>query len=305
MVLKEIKSKDHWEDKTSPQKMASFLQSWHWGEFQRSLGRKVWHLDLDGEYFLVIKMNLPFNRNYLYLPRIVNKLDNKKIEALKQLAKAENSIFIRIEPVKQGLVDLGFKKINSVQPQKTLMIDLEREEEDLLLEMHQKTRYNIRLARKKGVSVSEGDINDLNIFYDLINDTYNRKKINVYNKEYYRKLITNFSKVKIYLAKFEDKVLCANLVLFYGDTAIYLHGGSSQEHKNLMAPHLLQWEVIKIAKEQGYKYYDFWGIDEKKWPGVTRFKKGFGGFEVNYSGAFDLITNKQWYWAYQIVKKFK
>jgi len=185
------------------------------------------------------------------------------------------------------------------------MLDLHKDEDDLLLEMHQKTRYNIRLARKKGVKLVEGDITDLDVFYNLISDTYNRKNITVYNKEYYKKLMTNFSKAKIFLAKFQDKVLCANLILFYNDTATYLHGGSSQENKNLMAPHLLQWEVIKIAKEQGYKYYDFWGVDEKKWPGVTRFKKGFGGFEVNYPGTFDLITNDPWYCLYKMVKKFK
>ncbi|MFC1598710.1 lipid II:glycine glycyltransferase FemX [Patescibacteria group bacterium] len=305
MILTEIKSKDHWEDKICSQKRACFLQSWHWGEFQRSLGRKVWHLDLDGEYFLVIKMDLPFNKNYLYLPRVNNKLDKKQISTLIQLAKTEKSIFIRVEPVKQNLVEFGFKAVASVQPKKTLLLDLQKSEEDLLLEMHQKTRYNIRLATKKGVNIVEGTQDDLTVFYELIADTYKRKKINIYNQDYYKKLIINFSKAKIYLAKFQEKTLTANLILFYGDTVTYLHGGSSQEHKNLMAPHLLQWEVIKIAKEQGYKFYDFWGIDEIKWPGVTRFKKGFGGIEAEYQGAFDLVTDNLWYLSYQIVKKFR
>ncbi len=76
--------------------------------------------------------------------------------------------------------------------------------------------------------------------------------------------------VKIYFAEYEGDILCANMMIFYGDTCTYLHGGSSEKHKNIMAPHLLQWEMIKLAKEKGYKYYDFWGIDEKKWPAFKR-----------------------------------
>jgi len=248
------------------------------------------------------------------------------IDALKNLAQAEKSVFLRLELAPQQELDLfGFKSVTSVQPAKTLLLDLNKTEEELLAEMHQKTRYNIRLAEKKGVVVRESE-SELDSFYDLISNTYNRKGLSVYNKEYYKKLLANFSGAKIYLAEYQGKILCANLVLPFGDTITYLHGGSSEEGKNLMAPHLLQWEAIKKAKELGYKYYDFWGIDEKKWPGVTRFKKGFGpasaetspasarfvrsqaetsGFEVDYGGAWDLALNKFWYTGYKIIKSFK
>jgi lipid II:glycine glycyltransferase (peptidoglycan interpeptide bridge formation enzyme) len=110
---------------------------------------------------------------------------------------------------------------------------------------------------------------------------------------------------KIYFAEYEGKVLCANMMIFYGDTATYLHGGSSSADKNIMAPHLLQWEQIKLAKAKGYKYYDFWGIDEIKWPGVTRFKKGFGGFEVDYGGTWELAITKWKYTLYKLIKRIK
>lgn len=304
MIFKEIKHKEQWDEKIGSAKMSQFLQSWNWGELQRNLGRKVWHLEIRGDYLLVIKMPLPLEKNYLYVPRTNLEIKKEHLKFLSNLAKTENCIFVRLEPVKKDISQLNLKKVKSVQPSKTLLLDLNQKEEDLLQAMHQKTRYNIRLAAKKGVVIKEGDLSDIDIFYNLISNTYSRKNIKVYNKEYYKKLLVNLKKAKLYLAEYNNHVICANLVIFYGNTATYLHGGSAEEYKNVMAPHLLQWESIKKAKQLGLRYYDFWGIEEK-YPGVSRFKKGFGGFEVAYPGTFDLVTNKFWYFAYQIVKKFK
>ncbi|MDD5341410.1 MAG: peptidoglycan bridge formation glycyltransferase FemA/FemB family protein [Patescibacteria group bacterium] len=305
MDFKEITNKDDWDKKIGASDMAQFLQSWSWGEFQKSLGRKIWRLDFGGSYILAIKMLLPLGKSYLYIPRIKSELGGAALSNLRLLAKQERCIFIKIETVKQDLGSLGFKKTNSVQPGKTLILDLSKSENELLAEMHPKTRYNINLAAKKGVSISEGGSKDLDTFYNLISNTFSRKGLNIYNKNYYQKILETFVGSKIYLAQWQGKVLCANLILRYGDTVTYLHGGSSSEDKNIMAPHLLQWEIIKMAKAEGYKYYDFWGIDEKKWPGVTRFKTGFGGFEIQYAGGFDLPINKLWYLGYKILKKLK
>ncbi len=304
MEIKEITNKEQWDEKIGSFKQSQFLQSWEWGEFQENLGRKVWRLYLDGDFALVIKMPLPMNKSYLYIPRTCVTFNEAKIKILRELAKQEKSIFIKIEPIKQNLLDFGLKKVKSFQPQKTLILDLSKSEEELLMAMHQKTRYNIRLADKKGVKIKEGRKNDFDVFYNLMLNTYQRKNKKLFSKEYYQKLINNISEAKIYLAEFEEKVICANLIMFYGDTVTYLHGGSAQEHKNVMAPYLLQWETIKKAKELGYKYYDFWGIEEH-YLGVARFKKGFGGIEIEYPGTFDLVMDKLWYWAYQVVKKFK
>jgi len=306
MIFKEITSKDIWEQKTSSQPQTQFLQSWDWGEFQKSLGRQIWRLDLGGVYALAIKMPLPLEQNYLYVPRLNFLLDRDMINILKELAQSEKSIFLRLElGLAQDLDLFGFRKTNNVQPGQTLFLDLSKSEDDLLAEMRQKIRYNIRLAFKKGVKVREGNDNELEIFYNLMSNTFERKGKKFFSKEYYQKILENLPFAKIYLAELSGKILCANMVLFYGNTVTYLHGGSSPEDKNIMAPHLLQWEIIKKAKELGYKYYDFWGIDEVKWPGVTRFKKGFGGFEVKYGNTYDSVLNKFWYTAYQIVKKFK
>jgi len=306
MEFKEITNKEEWENEISLQKQAQFLQSWGWGEFQKGLGRKIWRLALGGYYVLVIKMDLPLEQSYLYAPRLNFLLDKDIFNRLKELAQVEKNSFLRLELVLEQDLDLfGFKKTNNVQPGQTLLLDLIKSEDELLAEMHPKTRYNIRLAEKKGVKIKEGNFNDLGVFYELMVNTFERKGKKLFNKDYYQKMMSTLPYAKLYLAEYAGRILCANMVLFYGDTVTYLHGGSSDENKNIMAPHLLQWETIKKAKELGYKYYDFWGIDETKWPGVTRFKKGFGGFEVNYGGTYDLALNKFWYTAYQISKIFK
>jgi peptidoglycan pentaglycine glycine transferase (the first glycine) len=304
MELKEITTKDQWEQKMSSQQQAQFLQSWEWGEFQKRLGHQFWRLEIEGEYILIIKMPLPLGWNYLYIPRTGVQLTDNKLEVLKDLALQAKSLFIRVEPVTQELTSLGFDKTKQVQPTKTLMLDLSQSEEELLAQMHQKTRYNIHLAEKKGVTLLESKQEQFAKFYDLLLDTYRRKEKGLHSRNYYQKLYLDHIS-KIYFAEFENRILCANMMIYYGDTMTYLHGGSSSEDKNIMAPHLLQWEQIKLAKAQGYKYYDFWGIDEIKWPGVTRFKKGFGGFEVDYSGAWELPVNKALYKVYKIIKRFR
>ncbi len=117
---------------------------------------------------------------------------------------------------------------------------------------------------------------------------------------------------KLYLAEYENKIIAANIVLYFGDLAVYLHGASSSEYRNLMAPYLLQWRQIMDAKNEGYKKYDFWGIKGSSkfkvnskfnsWSGITRFKKGFGGGEKNYIGAYDAVFDNIGYAIYKPVK---
>jgi lipid II:glycine glycyltransferase (peptidoglycan interpeptide bridge formation enzyme) len=109
-------------------------------------------------------------------------------------------------------------------------------------------------------------------------------------------------KISLYLVYYKNQVIAGNIVSFFGDTVTYVHGASSYEHRRVMAPYLLQWQVIKKAKEKGYRHYDFYGIDEEKWPGITRFKKGFGGEGIKYPGTYDLILNKKWYYVYKTLR---
>jgi lipid II:glycine glycyltransferase (peptidoglycan interpeptide bridge formation enzyme) len=317
-----------------------FLQSWEWGEFQESLGRKIWRLG-DGENWqaFVVKYNLPMGKNYLYCPAgptivssikyNVSSIIEKFLNEIKNIAIREKSIFLKIEPFwgkgetlrqAQGINfnDLKFIKSDGGQRiLKTLVLDLNKSEDELLAEMKQKTRYNIRLAEKHGIRIKVSDSikEDFELFWRLTQETIERDKFFVHSREHYEKMLSvgrhempdqvrhdNGVNVKLFLAEYQNKIIAANIVVFFGSRAIYLHGASSNEHRNLMAPYLLQWEQIKEAKKRDCAIYDFWGISEKNWPGVTRFKKGFGGKEIDYCGTLDYVCNKKWYLIYRFAK---
>jgi len=299
----------------------SFLQSWEWGEFQKAVGRQVFYLTGANFQALIIKHELGLRKSYLYCPRgPVWHITNDKspiinfVKDFSDLAKQEKAIFIRVEPA--GGIDekdlrrmMFIKAQKEVQPSHTLILDLSPSEEELLGAMHEKTRYNIGLAERKGVSVTlrrleEGE-EGFEKFWHLLNQTAKRQNIHIFSEDYYKKQMTIKSKQfenLLFIAAYQGRAIAANLVNFFGQTARYLHGGSNNEFRALMAPHLLQWEQMKEAKRRGCKAYDFWGYDEEKWPGVSRFKKGFSGKEVQYIGTFDLILKQSWYSAYLMAK---
>ena len=255
----------------------------------------------------------------------------KFLNTMKNIAKQENSIFLKIEPFwikihpsppleKERVSPFGkgrrggiFQKSDGGQRiLETLVLDLNKTEEELLAGMKQKTRYNINLSRKQGVSVKAISNfqfpiskNCLAEFLKLIKITAERDKIKSHPENHYRKMVEIIPNdiFRLYVAEFDRKIIAANIIAFFGKRATYLHGASSNESRNLMAPYLLQWEQIKEAKKRGCKIYDFWGIDEKKWPGITRFKKGFGGDEISYVGTYDYIFDRKWYWAYKLAKQ--
>lgn len=285
----------------------SFLQSDKWLDFQKSLGRKVWQV----EGVSIIKHKLRLGKSYLYSPYCESKfLSEKFFSEVKEIAKNENAVFLKIEPLDSlgaRLKDYEFVKSHNIQPQKTLILNITKSEQELLKEMHPKTRYNIGLADKKGVKVSaQGGSapggKSFEDFWKLMQETTKRDGFHPHPKEYYKKLL-EIPGVELFVAESDGKIIAANIVVFYNKTAIYLHGASNYEHRNLMAAPLLQREQIKEAKKRGCTEYDFWGIDEIKWPGVTRFKKGFSGKEIEYPGAYDLVFQPPWYKVYKIARK--
>jgi lipid II:glycine glycyltransferase (peptidoglycan interpeptide bridge formation enzyme) len=282
----------------------SFLQSNQWLDFQKSFNWKVWRVGEIG----VIRYNLPFRKSYLYSPYCESKFFSESfLEKVKEIAKQENSIFFKAEPLDSlgaSLKDYGFVKAHNIQPQKTLILDILKSEQELLEKMHSKTRYNIQLAQRKGVKIqiSRSRIQNFKDFWRLMEETTKRDGFRSHPKEYYRKLLEIYG-VELFVAEHDGKIIAANIIVFYDKQAIYLHGASDYEHRNLMAAPLLQWEQIKEAKKRGCIEYDFWGIDEEKWPGVTRFKKSFNGKEIEYPGAYDLIFQPMWYGAYKIARK--
>jgi lipid II:glycine glycyltransferase (peptidoglycan interpeptide bridge formation enzyme) len=302
----------------------SFLQSSEWAEFQESFGRKTYKI----ENKLIIKYPLPLGLSYFYCPRPY--FDDTKslkdfLKETKKNAKGENAVFLRFEPdINSNIVLEQFsnpliKKSKCLQPQDTLICDINHTEETLLENMHPKTRYNIRLAQKHGVEIKKSySEKDIDIFYNLALLTSERDKFNYHERSYYEKMVEILGKSKMleiftaYVKQNSKLIPTASiLVFFYKDTAIYLHGASDHKFRNLMSPYLLQWEAIKSAKYHKCKTYDFWGIapqieeNDHPWAGITRFKKGFApnGRILHYPDAFDLIYQPFWYKIYTLMKK--
>lgn len=297
----------------------SFLQSKDWIEFQKSLGRDVFEYNADGIKANIIRLPLWFGRSYLYIPHgpeidfnsMIGGEGNpvwRFLHYLKKLGKENKSIFVKVEPltdhVAQTLAERKFRRVKrEIQPTKTVLIDLTQS--DVLDKMHHKTRYNIKVAEKHGITVKPSD--DIDAFWKLLKKTTKRDRFFSHNRAYYEKLLSFFKegeiKVKLFLAYRENKPLAGALVLFYKDTGFYLHGASDYDQRKFMAPYKLHWEIIKSLKFQSLKFYDFWGINACQWPGVTRFKLGWGGRTVEYPGSFDWRFSWWWYGAYRLARR--
>ncbi|MFH0891544.1 MAG: peptidoglycan bridge formation glycyltransferase FemA/FemB family protein [Candidatus Falkowbacteria bacterium] len=310
----------------------SFLQSWGWGEFQERAGHKTFRIGFEdnGRFFFAIcfvKRSLPLGRSYFYAPRIdlkgLTALQLKFIfDSIAENVKMEKAIFLRFEPKERAIAGHESRVTRTIdaQPSKTIILNLEKTEDELLGAMRQKTRYNIRLAEKKRVVIREARENDFEKFWRLMGETRERDGFRTHNKEYYEKMLDISARdgfasggqipnqdlsIRLFLAEYDGRIIAGNIIAFFGDTVTYMHGASGSEYRNVMAPYLLQWHIIRLAKNLEYRYYDFYGIDENRWPGVTRFKRGFGGNEVRYPGTFDLIFNRGWYSVYKLARKIR
>ena len=310
----------------------SFLQTREWLEFQKYVGRKTWRFD-DGKIQAnIIRHELPLGKNYLYIPHgpsiffehIKGGIKNELavfMKYLMDLGKQNKSIFLKTEPLSDFVMEMiytrGFRKsYKGIQPQKTVVLDLNQTEEELLGRMHQKTRYNINLASKKDLKFQEREY--LDVFWGLLKKTAQKDNFSTHPRDYYKKLLEFFRDkefiVKMFLVYSGDPPtpegfgrastpIAGAIVMIYANTAYYLHGAMDRDYANLMAPYFLHWEIIKWAQNHRLSYYDFWGIDANKWPGVTRFKLGWGGNVVEHPGSFELPISLFWYFTYRLARK--
>ena len=194
--------------------------------------------------------------------------------------------------------------LRTIQPPRTIEIDLTPSEDDILMRMKSKTRYNIRLAERKGVQVREGDLQDVSTFHQLIEATSERNEFGVHSARYYQRVMEIFhpqGQASLWLAEVEGDVVAGIIVAALGDRAWYFYGASSSRHRKKMPTYALQWAAIRWAKARGCATYDLWGIpdaDEETleaeftqrsdglW-GVYRFKRGFGGEVTRFVGLWE------------------
>ncbi|PIT90604.1 MAG: hypothetical protein COU22_01235 [Candidatus Komeilibacteria bacterium CG10_big_fil_rev_8_21_14_0_10_41_13] len=313
----------------SGQEVSQFLQSSSWANFQENVGHKVWRFGIKENERLIataviIEHLLPLQKSYLYCPRgpiidsdlteakqakVLGLIFSKARDLTIETKQAEE-IFFRFEPLSEiKLKEVRLHKTKDIQPSTTSILKLAKTSEELLQDMQAKTRYNIRLAEKHEVKVAKLTSHDWPKAWPLFKQTSRRDNFNLHPQNYYQTMLEKLVEVELWVALNQDgDIIVANLISFFGNVATYLHGASDYNHRQLMAPYLLQWQIIQEAKNRGCKYYDFHGLAPKNQPnhplvGVSRFKQGFKGKTVSYPGAFDLVYSKGWYKLYKLSRQ--
>ncbi len=292
------------------------IQSWEWGEFRKSLGITVLRYGLFRgnklkTVFQLTIHHIPFTNYYVgYLPKGPYP-DRAFTNALKSIGKAHNCAFIKLEPNVQvtsnkAQVTRDFiKSIKTLFTKYNFILDLTKSEEELLKNMHPKTRYNIKLAQKHGVRVEEKvDDEAFKIYLKLYFETTKRQGYHGHNKHYHKKVWETLRKTdmaRLLVAYFKNQPLTCWMLLNFKDTLYYPYGGSSKIHPEVMANNLICWEGIKLGKKMGLKKFDMWGADFRY--GFHKFKQGYGGELVEYIGTFDLVFNWPLYLAFTIIDK--
>jgi lipid II:glycine glycyltransferase (peptidoglycan interpeptide bridge formation enzyme) len=322
--------RDDWNAFVAASPYGHTLQSWEWGELKERTGWQAIRLALaeDGEYRAaaqVLIRDLPLGAGRVaYVPKgpVLEYGDTAllghMLAVLRDLARAEGVLSLKVEPEVtepyhhlSELLDRGLRPASPVQMRSTIWVDLTAGEDEMLARQKQKTRYNIRLAAKKGVTVASGGPDDLIEWYRVFALTAARDGFSIHSLDYYRQVLAILGErdmARLLLARHEGDLLAGIIVFCFGHTAQYMYGASSNEKRNLMAPYLVQWEGMRWARGRGACVYDLWGIpdrldeSEDLW-GVYRHKRGYGGEIVRYIGAYDLVQAPIRHWAMEDVAR--
>lgn len=334
-------SKDYlrWERFLNQFPNSHLLQSGPWGKFKEQFGWDVYHLfDRDwGAQILVRPLLGIFRLAYIpkgpvasqeLLQRWIRRGDSGEfsfsvLEQIRAFCREKRIAFVKVEPDVQVFDQNGRKDCpkgfvlssHTIQPLRTILVEIGCDEQEILARMKQKTRYNIRLAERKGVRVEPS--NDIDLFYQMMLVTGKRDRFSVHVRDYYQQVFRIFKdrgECELFLATYQDKPLAGLMAFAHGERAHYFYGASLDNHRELMAPHLLQWRAILWAKQKGCTIYDLWGIPDYDeafleqqfeqrrnglW-GVYRFKRGFGGQVVRYAGAYDYVASPLLYAIYRL-----
>ncbi len=307
------------------------LQSWEWGEARKQMGIEVLRIGEFKDNKLINIFQITFHQipktkyKVCYLPR--STFPTKHIlDFLSDYGKQHNVIFIKIEPYvilseTKNLQILHFvqddklvKSPHPLFPTWTQILDLNQEAQQLFNHLKPKTRYNIKLAEKKGVNVKEiSNDNGFEIFAKLYFETTRRQKYFGHDYQYHKLVWNNLKRniSHILIAFYKETPLAAYELFYFKKTLYYPYGGTSLEHRNFMASNLLMWEAIKFGKKLGAEKFDMWGSLSSKyspndpWAGFTRFKEGYGGKFTEFVGSYDLVINPVLYKIYNGLYKLR
>ena len=276
------------------------LQSWEWGEFRKTWGNQLVRFSF-GQVTLHRIPFTPFKIGALIKGPAPTKT---MIDELKKLAKKEKVIFVKLEPnVLKNEKAIKLLKDSGAVPGRrlftptTFLIDLTKSEDELLAGFHSKTRYNIRLAQKQGVTVEE-DNSDIAFekYLSLTEETAKRQGFYAHSKKYHRLMWEQLKPAGIahlLVAKYKGEIITAWILFTWRDFLYYPYGASTDKYKNVMSNNLMMWEAIRFGKNLGLTTFDLWGREEGK--GFTRFKEGYNPKVVEFIGTWDLITSPLYY----------
>ncbi len=295
------------------------LQSWEWGEFRSRMGIDVVR---NNAYQLTVHRipHTPWTIGYLPKGTLPSR---KAIEDLRRIGREKRAIFITIEPdvirsEKNEKTLATLPLIPSHHPmftKYTFILDLTKSEEELLRAMHPKTRYNLRIAKKHGVTIKEDNSKEAFDAYMRLNaETTLRQGFYAHNRTYHETMwetMRTSGIARLFTAEYQKKILAAWIIFAWGKTLYYPYGTSSREFREVMAPTLLLWEIALWGKRMGYKAFDLWGAlpdnpDPKDpWYGFHRFKQGFNPTHVEFIGSYDLVINPFLYPVYKVADNIR
>jgi peptidoglycan pentaglycine glycine transferase (the first glycine) len=323
MQVKEITDQKQWDDFVGSFSPNTFLQSWQWKLVQEEDGEIVTMLGFyTNEVLVAVALLILVHAkrgNYYLIPHgpiVKNDADYKEViemarEYCAQHANINNSVALRIAPlvVQDSLHDNIFSSLNfrpapmHVHAELTWVVDISKSEDEIVAGMRKTTRHAIKKAEKDGVEVDIiSDSSALERFWPLYEQTTSRHGFVAFTKKLIALQAAIFGDTNMFfaIAKYNGKDVAGAMLMQYGDTVFYYHGASVKT--TVPAAQLLQWRAMQEAKKRGMKRYNFWGIardDEPNHPfaGITIFKKGFGGYAINYMHAQDYVLD----WKYWIL----
>jgi len=302
------------------------VQTWAWGEFQKTQGHKIYRL---GVFDSKEKIKSAFTISFHQIPKTKYsigtilrgpKVNESMLKIVKEMAQKENAIFVKFEPdISKSENNMSFPSM-VISPKvafypNTFKIDLTKSEDELLKSLHQKTRYNIKIANRHNVEVMEST-NDkgFEIYLKLLLDTTKRQGFYLHTQKYHRDLWQILKKTDIshiMLASYQGQVLSAFMLFKLKDQLFYPYGASLDIRREVMAPTLLMWESIKLGQKLKCTSFDMWGClgpDAKEGEngfGFHRFKQGFNGRLYEYVGTYDYVINPVLYKIYNLVDKYR
>jgi len=331
--VEEITKKLIWEKFVLSYPGANFLQSWNFGEFHKNLGKVIKRIGFYESRKIVGVMLCIVEKakraTYLTVPGgpLIEWSYKDLVQLFRQtiedITKKEGCAFVRVRPQifqdeknNKLFENLGFKKAPMhLHAELTRQLDLNKSEQDLLSGMRKTTRYEIKQATALGIKVTTScDPEDIDNFYKLQKETAKRQGFVEFDKRFLKEQFSTFAKdnqVLLYTAYLGNKILAQAFIIFYGEEADYHYGASTLDGRKYPGAYLIQWEAIKEAKKRGLKRYNLWGvapegeINHRFW-GVSVFKRGFGGQDLEYLHARDLVINSLSYklnWAIEMMRK--